>query len=141
MAHWAKVIAILEMPNLINVHTLRNFIGLCNYYMFYVHDFSIIVHPFNALLKRRMLFGHGVKRLKKLSTHSRKKLSEFPILKIPNFSKVFILHTNWSALGIGAILGQLDEEDKEYIIAYASRSNNKVESNYSSYEGECLVVV
>jgi hypothetical protein len=58
-----------------------------------------------------------------------------------DFNKVFILHTNWSALGIGAIFGQLDEEVKEYVIAYASWSNNKVESNYSLYEGECLTVV
>ncbi len=58
-----------------------------------------------------------------------------------DFSKVFILHTDWSGLSIGAILGQLDEEGKEYVIAYASRSNNKAESNYSSYKGECLVVV
>ncbi len=36
MAHWAKVVAILEMPNPIDVHTLRSFIGLCNYYMIYV---------------------------------------------------------------------------------------------------------
>jgi hypothetical protein len=62
-------------------------------------------------------------------------------LKRPDFNKVFILHTNWSAFGIGTILGQLDEEGKEYVIAYASRSNNKAESNYSSYEGECLAVV
>jgi len=86
-----------------------------------------------------MLLGHGVKSLKKLSTH-KKKLSEFPILKRPDFSKVFILHTDWSALGISAILGQLDEESKEYVIAYESRSN-KVESNYSPYEGECFAIV
>ncbi len=71
----------------------------------------------------------------------KEKLSEFPILKRPDFSKVFILHTDLSALGIGAILGQLDEEAKEYVIAYASQNKNKAESNYSSYEGECLVVV
>jgi len=62
-------------------------------------------------------------------------------MRKPDFSKVFILHIDWSAFGIGAILGQLDEESKEYVIAYASQSNNKVESNYSSYEGECLIVV
>jgi hypothetical protein len=61
-------------------------------------------------------------------------------LKRPDFSKVFILHTGWSALSIGAILGQLDEEGKEYVITYASQSN-KAESNYSSYKGECLVVI
>jgi len=36
MAHWAKIVAILEMPNLIDVHTLRSFIELCNYYKIYV---------------------------------------------------------------------------------------------------------
>jgi hypothetical protein len=36
MAHWAKIIAILEMPNPTNVHILRSFIGLCNYYIIYV---------------------------------------------------------------------------------------------------------
>jgi hypothetical protein len=50
----------------------------------------------------------------------KEKLSEFPISRRLDFGKVFILHTNWSALGIGAILGQLDEEGKEYVIAYAS---------------------
>jgi hypothetical protein len=38
MAHRAKVIAILEMPNPTDVHTLKSFIGLCNYYIIYVQD-------------------------------------------------------------------------------------------------------
>jgi hypothetical protein len=41
-----------------------------------------------------MVLGHGVKRFMKLSTHSREKLSKFPILRRPDFSKVFILHTD-----------------------------------------------
>jgi hypothetical protein len=78
-------------------------------------------------------------KLRKLST-LKEKLLEFPILRRPDFNKVFILHTGWSAFGIGAILGQLDEKGNEYVIAYTSR-NNKAESNYFSYEGECLAVV
>jgi hypothetical protein len=31
VVHWAKVVAILEMPNPTDVHTLRSFIGLCNH--------------------------------------------------------------------------------------------------------------
>jgi len=73
--------------------------------------------------------------------HTQGKAFRVSILRKPDFSKVFILHTNWSAFGIGAILGQLDEEGKEYVIAYASQSNNKAENNYSSYEGECLIVI
>jgi hypothetical protein len=44
MAHWAKVVVILDMPNPTNVHTLRSFIGLCNYYRIYVQDLNTIAH-------------------------------------------------------------------------------------------------
>jgi hypothetical protein len=50
----------------------------------------------------------------------KEKLLEFPILRRLNFNKVFILHTDLSVLGIGAIFGQLDEQGTEYVIAYAS---------------------
>ncbi len=66
----------------------------------------------------------------------KEKLSEFPIMKRLDFNKVFILHTDWSAFGINVIFGQLDEQGKEYVTAYSSQSNNKAQSNYSSYEGE-----
>ncbi len=52
MTHWAKVVTILEMPNPTDVHILRSFIRLCNYYRIYVQDFSTIAHPLYALLKK-----------------------------------------------------------------------------------------
>jgi hypothetical protein len=140
MVHWAKVVAILEMPNPIDVHSLRSFIGLCNYYKIYIQDFNTIIHPLYALLKKDVAWTWCEEAHKAFNTF-KEKLSEFPILRKPDFSKVFILHTNWSALGIGAILGQLDEKGKEYVIAYAIRSNNKAERSYSSYKGECLTIV
>jgi hypothetical protein len=140
MAHWAKVVAILEMPNPIDVHTLRSFIGLCNYYKIYVQNFNTIVHSLYALLKKDVVWTWSEEAQKAFNTLN-EKLLEFPIMIKPNFNKVFILHIDWSALGIGVILGQLDEEGKEYVIAYAFRSNNKAKNNYSSYKRECLVVV
>jgi len=140
MAHWAKVVAILEVPNPTNVHILRSFIGLCNYYRIYVQDFNTIAHPLYALLKKDVVWTWNNEAQEAFNTF-KEKLSEFPILRILDFNKVFILHTYWSALGIGAIFGQLDKEGKEYVIAYASRSNNKAESNYSSYKGECIAIL
>jgi hypothetical protein len=93
MVHWAKVVAILEMPNPTNVHILRNFIGLCNYYMIYVQDFSTIAHPLYAFLKKDVVWTWSEEAQEAFNT-LKEKLSEFPIRRRPNFSKVFILHIN-----------------------------------------------
>jgi hypothetical protein len=118
MVHWAKVVAILKMPNPTNIHTLRSFIGLCNYYRIYVQDFNTIAHPLYALLKKDVTWTWSDEVQEAFNTF-KEKLSEFPILRRPDFNKVFILHIDWSVLGIGTILSQLDEEGKEYVIAYA----------------------
>jgi uncharacterized protein (DUF427 family) len=93
MAHWAKVVAILEMPNPTDVHTLRSFIGLCNYYRIYVQDFSTIVHPLYALLKKDVAWTWSDEAQEAFNT-LKEKLSEFPIMRRPDFNKVFILHTD-----------------------------------------------
>jgi hypothetical protein len=53
----------------------------------------------------------------------------------------FELHTDWSAVGLGAVLLQIDSNGKKFVIAYAFRSNNRAEQNYSSYYEECLAAV
>jgi len=92
MIHWAKVVAILEMPNPTDVHMLRSFIRLCNYYKIYVQDFITIAHLFYALLKKDVAWTWSDVAQKAFNT-LKEKLPEFPILKRPDFNKVFILHT------------------------------------------------
>jgi hypothetical protein len=93
MAHWAKVVAILEMPNPTNVHTLRNFIGLCNYCKIYVQDFSTIAHRLYALLKKDVAWTWSEEVQEAFNT-LKEKLLKFPVLRRPNFNKVSILHTD-----------------------------------------------
>jgi hypothetical protein len=93
MAHWAKVVAILEMPNPTDVHILRSFIGLCNYYRIYVQNFSTIIHHLYALLKKDVAWTWSEEAQEAFNT-LKERLLEFPILEKPDFSKVFILHTD-----------------------------------------------
>jgi hypothetical protein len=99
------------VPKPIDVHILKSFIGLCNYYRIYVQDFSTIVHPLYALVKKDVTWTWSEEAQEAFNT-LKEKLSELPIMRRPNFNKVFILHTD-----------------------------NKAKSNYFSYEGECLAVV
>ena len=53
----------------------------------------------------------------------------------------YVLATDWSQKGVGAVLSQIDKDGKEHLVSYASRSCNPAEKNYGSCEGECLAVV
>ncbi|GFS65646.1 retrovirus-related Pol polyprotein from transposon 17.6 [Trichonephila clavipes] len=63
-------------------------------------------------------------------------LTEAPILQLPNFSEQFNLFTDASEVGIGAVLQQNQKP-----IAFASRTLNKAERNYTVIERECLAVI
>jgi len=68
------------------------------------------------------------------------KLISPPILRYPDDSRRFILTTDASNEGLGAVLSQ-GEIEKGLPIALASRSLNKAERNYSTTENELLAIV
>ena len=64
-----------------------------------------------------------------------------PILAFPDYTKPFILDTDASDIGIGAVLSQFDVHGRERVIAYASRTLSKPERRYCVTRKELLSVV
>ena len=72
----------------------------------------------------------------------KKWLIEIPILRHSDFTKPFILYTDVSKKGVGAILAQYDVEAKaDYIVEYFSWSLGQVQENWSATDLECLAIV
>ena len=67
-------------------------------------------------------------------------LCSAPVLKGPDFNKPFILQTDASERGIGAVLSQLDENQEEHPIAFFSKKLLTREEKFSTIEKECLAI-
>ena len=63
-----------------------------------------------------------------------------PVLHSPDFTKPFILQTDASDRGVGAVVRQCDEKGDEHPIAYFSCKLLPCEERYSTIEKECLAI-
>ena len=116
-----KVTAVEQFPTPQDVRALRSFLGLASYYRKFVPDFAKVARPLHALTKKNMPFLWTIEcetafnALKGLLTNT-------PVLAFPDFAKPFILETDTSGVGLGAVLAQTQDDNSVRPIAYASRS-------------------
>ena len=67
-------------------------------------------------------------------------LTSTPVLSSPNFEKMFILQTDASNYGVGAVLSQADAEGLDHPITFFSQKLLDREQKYSTIEKECLAI-
>ncbi|KAL0867440.1 hypothetical protein ABMA27_008227 [Loxostege sticticalis] len=118
---------------------IKSLMGLVSYYRRFIPNLSKIAKPLTNLLKKDVPFNWQNEQ--QLAFESLKKcLISAPILAYPDFTKPFILTCDASNFAISAILSQ-GPIGNDRPIAYASRTLNKAESNYSITEKECLAII
>lgn len=135
----SKVEAIREAPVPVNKTQLRSFLGLASYYRRFVPGFASLAQPLNKLLRKEVEWEWGSDQQEAYDAIVGR-LTSKPVLALPNWELSFTLTTDASALGIAAVLSQV-QEDGEHPICYASRSVSKTERNYAPTHLEGLAVI
>lgn len=129
-----NIIQNLKLPK--TAKQIKSFLGMTGFYRKFVRDYAKIAFPMSRYLKKNETINTddpsyiaAFEKLKTLVTNS-------PVLRYPNFSKKFTVTTDASNFAVGAVLSQ-----ESHPIAYASRTLNQHECNYSTIEKELLAIV
>ncbi|XP_049932536.1 uncharacterized protein LOC126409875 [Nymphaea colorata] len=131
----AKVEAVQQWNAPTNVSEIRSFLGLAGYYRKFIKDFSKIATPLTKLLRKGVKFT-WTEDCQKSFQMLKDSLTSAPILTLPNGRKGFVVYTDASGTGYGAVLMQ-----KDNVIAYASRQLKQHEKNYPTHDLELGAVV
>ncbi|GBG91417.1 hypothetical protein CBR_g52304 [Chara braunii] len=103
----SKIAAIRDWPTPRTLTELHSFLGLANYSRKFVRNFSTIAAPLRRLLRKETIW-----KWDKDCTFAMKKLKqaliEYPVLKVADPSLPFVVTTDASQYGIGAVLQQDD---------------------------------
>ena len=136
-----KVEAVQRWPVPETKKQVRAFLGLTGYYRKFIPQYASIAAPLMDLTKK-FAQTHiawteecdcAFKQLNSL-------LCSSPILYKPDLGKEFVLQTDASDRGVGAVLSQQMSNVEEHPIAYYSRKLLPREERYSTVEKECLAV-
>ena len=118
-----------------------------SYYRRFIPNFSKVAKPLNTLLqhlegtsnqKKKFKVNWGPAQQEAFETLQRL-CTEAPILAYADFKSPFILYTNASSDGLGAVLYQ-NQDNQRRVIAYASRSLSPSERNHPAHKLEFLAL-
>ena len=135
-----KLVTVKQFPTPTDVKCLHSFLGLASYYRRFVPGFSSVAGPLYALTKKDVSFTWSPE-CQQAFAQLKEFLMSSPVLRFPDFKQPFILETDASGSGLGAVLAQKQPGGTVHPIAYASRSLQKHESNYGITQLEGLGVV
>lgn len=136
----SKTEKVSNWPTPTSSRDVQQFLGLASYYRRFVRDFATIAKPLHRLTERTADFC-WTPQCQDAFEELRSRLVSAPVLAFPDYSREFILDTDASDTGIGAVLSQMQSDGTERVIAYASRVLTKAERRYCVTRRELLAAV
>ena len=148
-----KISALTNWPVPKNLQDLRRFLGFAGFYRRFVKDFSKVASPLTELLQGHVPVKKGSRKNKGIEELKCKWgpqqqnafemlieiLTSDPVLGYADYSLPFVVHTDASGTGLGAVLYQKQGKSLRPI-AYASRCLKKSERNYPAHKLEFLAL-
>ena len=136
----AKIRSVADWPVPRTIGQVRSFLGLSSYYRRFVRGFADIAKPLYTLTERSNQPFQWTSESEQAFQMLKEVLTRAPVLAYPTREDPFVLDTDASNKGIGAVLSQI-QDGQERVVAFYSRVLHKAERRYCVTRKELLGVV
>ena len=124
---------------------VKSFMGLVGHYRCFIKRFAKIAAPLYDLTSgdnkdKKSEHVNLSPEAREAFDHLKAACLQAPILSFPDFNKPFLLETDASGRGLGAVLSQKQADGRYHPITYASRVMNETEQRYHSNKQEFLAL-
>ena len=139
----SKTEKILQVSTPTTKKQVRSLLGLLSFYRRYIPGFASVAAPLTDLTKesgRSCRSIHWTLDCACALQEIQDILSRKPVLLLPRLDLPFVLQTDASSTGLGAVLLQ-EFEDSLHPVCFASHKLLDREKRYSTIERECLAIV
>lgn len=119
----SKVQAVMDWPIPQNLIQLRGFLGLTGYYRRFIKSYAKIAHTLTELLKKDGFCWNP--EAEESFLQLKRAMTTAPVLALPNFQQPFVLETDASGIGVGAMLHQNGHPIAYFSKKLASRMQKK----------------
>ena len=123
-----------------SVKDVQKFLGLANYYRWFVKDFAKIARPLHEMTRKENKWSWE-ERQQKAFEELKKRFTIEPVLVTPDLDKEMRVKVDASDFVTEGVLSMKCEDEKWRPVAYISKSLNEAKRNYKIHDKEMLVII
>ena len=135
-----KVQGVIEWLVPKSVKDVQKFLGLANYYRWFVKDFAKIARPLHEIMRKENKWSWR-ERQQMVFEELKKRFTTEPVLVTPDLDKEMRVEVDMSDFATGGVLSMKCEDEKWRPVAYISKSLNEAKRNYEIHNKEMLAII
>ena len=135
-----KIKGVVEWPTPKSVKDVQKFLGLANYYCWFIEGFATVARPLHDLVKKNKKW-EWTEREERAFKELKGRFTKELVLAAPDINKKMRMEVDASDYAMGGVLSMECKDGLWRPVAFLSKLLNETERNYKIHNKEMLAII